>query len=963
MILQKTNFLTDDNGVIAYAQDVVAGRIIAGGLVRAACARFLSDFARDDIYFDFDAANRVLRFFIERLTLSDGQFDGLPFYLEPSQLFIVSNLHGWRRTSDGLRRFRRAYIEEGKGNGKALALDTPVATAAGWSTMGALRVGDVVFDERGAQCSVTAVSEVMTGRPCYRVVFDDGEAITADASHLWATEARWSGRKGQGLTTKGVSRKDQGRWRFAVRTTSEIAETVYYANGKHQSANHSIPLAGPLQYTDKNLVIHPYVLGAWLGDGDSDCARITAADDDCMTLVHIIFSGVSVGRRKGDAARAGRYRLGIQTALRKMGLLNNKHIPQDYLHGSIEQRLYLLQGLMDTDGTISKAGQCEITLVNEKLINGVLELINSLGIKAVIKESRALLNGKDCGPRYRVSFFPPNDMPVFRLARKSVRQFKRHDRRRLAGDRRIVSCEPVESVPVRCISVGSSSRLFLAGRGMVPTHNSPLAAGLGLYAMMADNEPGAQVYAAATTLDQADVLFQDAVRMAKNNPALWSRLIPAGKDRVKGLTVGSGKARGSFFKPVTHMIGKRGGSGPRPSCVLIDELHEHPDRTVVDILERGFKFRRQPMIVMLTNSGFDLRSVCWEEREHAVRALSGDASGDDTFAYICSLDKGDDPFRDRSCWPKANPLLGVILSEEYLSGVVAQAKSIPGRRNNILRLHFCRWTDAETAWLDRETWTACEDETLNIEDYAGCRARIGLDLSSRKDMAALTVVVDTGDLNDAGKPIFAVFAKTYTPAATLRAREDADRAPYELWVQQGYLTATPGEIIKFKFIIADLADLQQLLNVEAVAYDRYLIARFEEELEEEGVDLPLIEHPQGWSRRKSSKLWMPGSIQLLEEWIADRRLRIDVNPVIRSAVAGAKFLTSPTELRRFDKAHATQRIDALIALTQAIGAWGLTEEPADDSAWNSGAPQSDEQRARRGLQHVDHDDDDDSEWR
>jgi phage terminase large subunit-like protein len=511
--------------------------------------------------------------------------------------------------------------------------------------------------------------------------------------------------------------------------------------------------------------------------------------------------------------------------------------------------------------------------------------------------------------------------------------------------------------------VNSESKLFLAGRGLIATHNSPLAAGVGLYCMLADSEPGAQVYAAATTLDQADVLFQDAVRMARNNPAIWGRIIPAGKDHVRALTVGAGRAKGSFFKPVTHMIGRRGGSGPRPSCVLIDELHEHPDRAVVDILERGFKFRRQPLIMMLTNSGFDLRSVCWEEREHAVRALSGDASGDDTFAYICSLDKGDDPFRNTACWIKANPLLGVILSEEYLAGVVAQAKSIPGRRNNILRLHFCRWTDAETAWLDRETWTACEDESLSIEDYAGCRARLGLDLSSRKDLVGVSVVIDTGDTNEAGKPIFAVFAKSYTPAATLRVRGDVDRAPYDVWVEQGYLTATPGEIIKFKHVIADLADLQQLLNVEAVAYDRYLIARFEEDLEEEGVDLPLIEHPQGWSRRKATKLWMPGSIQLLEEWIADRRLRIEVNPVLRAAVAGAKFLTSPTELRRFDKAHATQRIDPLIALTQAIGAWGLTEEPVDDGSWhNAREAQSDEQMARRVQQYTG-DDDDDTEFR
>lgn len=604
-MLQKTNFLTDDIGVIAYAQDVVAKRIAAGPLVRMTCARFLKDFTRNDIYFDFEAASRVARFFGERLKLSDGQFEGKPFELKDSQLFIVCNLFGWKRTRDGLRRFRRAYIEEGKGNGK-----------------------------------------------------------------------------------------------------------------------------------------------------------------------------------------------------------------------------------------------------------------------------------------------------------------------------------------------------------------SPLAAGIGLYCMMADNEPGAQVYAAATTYDQADVLFQDAVKMAQANPDMWGRIIPGGKEHVKVMRVGSGRARNSFFKPVTHMVGKRGGSGPRPSCVLIDELHEHPNRQVLDILERGFKFRRQPMLVMLTNSGFDLRSVCWEEREHAVRAAAGDPSADDTFSYICALDKHDDPFKDHKCWIKVNPLLGVILSEDYLEGVVSQAKSIPGRRNNILRLHFCKWTDAETAWIERDMWTALEDESLCIEDFAGCKARIGLDLGSRKDLAAAVVAIDTGDTTPDGKSVFATFLKAYTPEATMRVREEIDRAPYSVWTEQGHLIATPGEIVKFSFIISDLADLQQLLDVEMVAFDRYLIARFEEELGEAGVDLPLVEHPQGWARRKSSKLWMPGSVQFLEELIADRRLRIEANPVMRAAVAGAKFLSSPTELKRFDKAHATQRIDPLIALTQAIGAWGLTEENSQSgSMWDkirSGPAQAAAPRSR-----SDFDDDED----
>src|SRR5262249_38759863 len=151
----------------------------------------------------------------------------------------------------------------------------------------------------------------------------------------------------------------------------------------------------------------------------------------------------------------------------------------------------------------------------------------------------------------------------------------------------------------------------------------------------------------------------------------------------------------------------------RPHFALCDEVHEHPDRSVMEILERGFKFRRQPLLLMITNSGSDRSSVCWEEHEHAVRvaagtrtpdgefAYVGEAIDDTTFSYVCALDPGDDPLEDESCWPKANPLLGVTITEEYLRDVVRQAKALPGRLNGILRLHFCVWTDAEEAWMSR----------------------------------------------------------------------------------------------------------------------------------------------------------------------------------------------------------------------------------------------------------------------
>lgn len=502
---------------------------------------------------------------------------------------------------------------------------------------------------------------------------------------------------------------------------------------------------------------------------------------------------------------------------------------------------------------------------------------------------------------------------------------------------------------------------------------SPLVGGIGLYGMLYDGEPGAQIFSAGADRNQSEILFQDAVKMAQSAPQSLQRHIKfAGDAKIWNMAALGPHHRGAYFRPLARTAGKT-GSGYRPHMALCDELHEHPSSDVLDLLERGFKFRIQPLLIMITNSGSDRKSLCWREREHAVAVAGGEVQDDSTFAYVCALDKGDDPLEDRSCWKKANPLLGVTITEKYLEGVVAQAIAMPGKRNGVLRLHFCVWTDAETSWITREQWEALEDPDMKIEDFIGRPCRAGLDLSSKQDLCAKALVFDDGFVkNEDGEdlPCYAAFVTGYTPETGLKERARNDRAPYDEWVKDGFVVATPGKIIRFPFIIADLEQDYSRFELEAVAYDRYLIKRFEEDMHDMGVDLPLIEHPQGFSRRKDTDLWMPGSIDNMEELILDGRLRVQVNPALRSSVAGATFIKSPAELKRFAKEKATQRIDMLIALTMAIGASTLSEV---DGHKPSVFEQLAKQRAeRQEVQPVDDDgadrsrrifqDDDDDDW-
>jgi phage terminase large subunit-like protein len=471
---------------------------------------------------------------------------------------------------------------------------------------------------------------------------------------------------------------------------------------------------------------------------------------------------------------------------------------------------------------------------------------------------------------------------------------------------------------------------------------SPMAGGIGLYGMTADQEAGAQIYSAAAKKEQAGILFADAVKMVKQSPALKKRLeFSGGEGREFNI---AHHPSGSFFRPVSRDTG-RTGSGPRPYFVLADEVHELPDRKILEMLERGFKFRRQPLLFMITNSGSDRTSVAWEEHEHAVKVAAGHTEAvndptyvgapldDTTFSYVCSLDVGDDPLTDRTCWIKANPLLGVTITEGYLSDVVAQARSIPGQLNGILRLHFCMWTDAETAWMTRATLDPALAD-FDPEIHKGKAVSLGLDLSQNRDITALAAVVQTGQRD--GKPTFDAWVEAWTPGDTLTARELRDKMPYSVWKRQGHIHAPPGESINYRHVAQTLAEYCSRYKVALCAYDRFAFKRFEEDVDELGLSVEFAEHPQGGLKRgkvtdsmkraaeredrEPEGLWMPGSLRLLEDALLEGRIRLKRNPVLVSAMMSAVTEEDKWNNRWLAKTRSLNKIDAAVALTMAFGA-------------------------------------------
>jgi phage terminase large subunit-like protein len=467
-----------------------------------------------------------------------------------------------------------------------------------------------------------------------------------------------------------------------------------------------------------------------------------------------------------------------------------------------------------------------------------------------------------------------------------------------------------------------------AGKG---SGKSPLAAGIGHYGLVADNEPRAEIYAAATKKDQAMVLFRDAVAMVDQSPPLSRKLTKSGT----GQTVWNLAylATGSFFRPISSDDGQ---SGPRPHVALIDEIHEHKTAHVVDMMRAGTKGRRQALIFMITNSGFDRTSVCFHHHDYGAKVSAGELQDDSFFAYICGLDDDDDPFASEDCWPKANPSLGVTFQPKYLRELVTGAYGMPSKESVVRRLNFCQWVDASNPWIDGDLWRSCLAD-FDDEVVKGLPLFLGLDLSGKRDLTALAQVWKAPDR---------LYARVtfWTPADTLEERARVDMVPYGAWVTSEDLLAVPGRSINFAYVAQHVAAMQTESGIDVLAFDQWRIEDFLRELDAVGVQsyiydakeknqqgLCLHRHGQGWAGGASeNSLWMPRSIGLLEDAVMNRTISVQPNPALNWAAASAVLAEDPAGNKKWEKRKSTGRIDGIVALSMAVGAAmaGETDGPS-----------------------------------
>lgn len=549
-----------------------------------------------------------LRFAEVFLTHQKEELAGKPYTFIPWQRKFCAELFGWVNRKTSYRRYQTAYVAIAKKNGKLLSDDTPIPTPCGWKNHGDLQVGDKLFDAVGGICEVIQVHPKHFA-DC-EVEFTNGERIKCHGDHLWVTE-----------------RLDRRSYSAGTRSTDTIRGTLKTSQG---ALRHRIAMHSGVQCTPKELPVNPYVLGCWLGDGDTAGTRISVGDEDELSLTTSLADcGIKVRSRyssKGKIALTIDYSDAVvgkgndnklKKDLRSINVLRNKHIPLEYLRASKEQRLSLLQGLMDTDGTISKSGLCiSFSQKSELITDQVCELLASLGIKYSKKPKISSCNGKS-HKSWVVQFHVfREDYEVFRMPRKIARQRSRQSLKMSTGRSRhvhIKSITPIAPVQGNCITV-SGDGTYLCGRTMLPTHNSALLSIISLYCLIGEGKQKSYVYSCACDRNQARIIYTESANMAKSSAVLGG-LIEVVDSRSRLVHQDSG----SFYQVLASDSGRNDGIDS--SCTLVDEIHRHPNRRLISVMKRAGLARKEPLMITITTYGPSTTDgSIWAEIHNAGKA-------------------------------------------------------------------------------------------------------------------------------------------------------------------------------------------------------------------------------------------------------------------------------------------------------------------------------------------------------
>ncbi len=432
------------------------------------------------------------------------------------------------------------------------------------------------------------------------------------------------------------------------------------------------------------------------------------------------------------------------------------------------------------------------------------------------------------------------------------------------------------------------------------------AAGVGIFLAFVDGEPGAEVYSAATKRDQARISHRDATEMVKRSPEL-ARMITSFRDNLHD------PKSGSKFEPLTSDYNTMDGLNIH--AVIADELHAWPQPEFWGVLKTGTGSRRQPLMLAITTAGVDQQGICYGQREYVTRILKGIVEDDSYFGLIYTLDtkrdwpdmEADDDWQDETNWVKANPLLGVSKKTEAMRSDANEAKHKPAELNHFLRWHLNVWTTATTRWVNPIHWAACGELAVDEDSLAGRTCYAGLDLSQSYDITAFLLVFPP----EADDEPYKIICRFWLPEDNMLERVRKNQVPYDVWHRLGFLRLTPGNVVDYEFILAEIDTLAQQYDLQEIGYDRWGATMPSQKLMERGGDEWVVPIGQGFAS-------MSPPMKELGTLIAGNRLAHGNNPVLTWMSDNLVAREDPAGNIKPDKEKSREKIDGMVALIMGL---------------------------------------------
>ena len=435
------------------------------------------------------------------------------------------------------------------------------------------------------------------------------------------------------------------------------------------------------------------------------------------------------------------------------------------------------------------------------------------------------------------------------------------------------------------------TRRFTRAYIEVPRKNgkSTFSSALMLYGLLADGEPAAQVYSAATKLDQAMMVFGESVRVCQNVDFLQGEVVVNNSVNNRRILYGQ-----NLYKPLEWNPNKQDGLNTHFAC--IDEYHAHPSDDLYNVIRNSMGARRQPLLFTITTAGFNRESPCYRHRQYCGNVLNGAIQDDGLFTIIYSLDSGDD-WTDREVWAKANPNWGVSVYPRQLEQAVNEAREFVHKEVEFKTKLLNVWTDTAQTWISDKDWAACEQQL----DLLGERCYGGLDLASTSDFCAFSLWFPEHN---------AVRTWYYLPEAAIKKRTDNVGQSYQQWVRYGQIVVTDGNVTDYGFIKRHIMELAEDYDIQDISFDRFNASQLVIELQNEG--LPMFPFGQGF-------VSMSAPTKELERKVMNRELSHDGNPVTRWMLGNVLLQYDPAGNVKVNKAKSGDKVDGVVSIIMALG--------------------------------------------